>query len=87
MKIDMCFGMSKQKFLEYLRDNYNSIEYAERDGLIEMKEWKVMQYANDQGFIHAGNEYYFVSANHELTYSKVETAIIMFKCPVERPQK
>ena len=79
--------MSKKKFLEYLRENFNSIEDAERDGLIEMKERKVMQYIHGLGLIHTGNECYFVSENHELTYSEVETAIVMFKCPVKRPQK
>ena len=77
--------MSKKKFLEYLRENFNSIEDAERDGLVEMKERKVMQYIGGC-LVYTSNECYFVSGNHELTYSEVETAIGMFKCPVERQQ-
>jgi len=80
--------MSKKKFLEYLRENFSSIEDAERDGLVEMKERKVMQYVYmDQRLIHTGNECYFVSANHDLTYGEVETAIVMFKCPLKRAKQ
>jgi len=79
--------MSKKKFLEYLRENFSSIEDAERDGLVEMKERKVMQYIHGLGLVNTGNECCFVSANHELTYGEVETAIVMFKCPVKRSQE